>query len=315
MRRVDLAVSLPAGSMSSGNQLYPPDQLHRILELARMADDAGVTTVLTPDHVVMSSRIDRYGWGPFPDTIDSPWLEPLTLLAAIAGATSRVRLGTSILIAPLRPATLLAKTAATIDVLSRGRLELGVAVGWQEEEYQAEGIDFSARGQILTDTMAACRALWGPSPSSFSSATVAFENIWCEPKPVQAGGPPILFAGTLTSRNADRIVAMGDGWIPIMRAGLEQIGDGIRVLRERFTEAGRDPDSIKVRAPLPVVTGGDGNPDLAATIEGAAAFVEAGVSEVTVRIPPFVADAADAGGWFTELGRTWSAFAGDQATR
>jgi probable F420-dependent oxidoreductase len=313
VRRVDLAVSLPAGSMSSGNQLYPPDELHRIVELARMADDNGVTTVLTPDHVVMSSRTDRYRWGAFPDTIDSPWLEPLTLLAAVAGATNRVRLGTSILIVPLRPAALLAKTAATIDVLSRGRLELGVSVGWQEEEYQAEGLDFAARGQMLTDTMAACRALWGASPTSFASATVSFENIWCEPKPVQPGGPPILFAGTLTDPMVDRIVAMGDGWIPIMRASLEQIGDGIRVLRERFVDAGRDPDTLKVRAPLPVVSGSSGEPDLAATIDGAAAFIEAGVSEVTMRIRPFVPDADVAGRWFTELGRAWSAFAGAAA--
>jgi probable F420-dependent oxidoreductase len=308
MRPVDLAVSLPAGSMGSGNQLYPLGQMHRIVELARMADDVGVTTVLTPDHVVMSSRIDRYSWGPFPDSIDSPWLEPLTLLAAIASVTSRVRLGTSILIAPLRPATLLAKTAATIDVLSCGRLELGVGVGWQTEEYDAEGLDFSRRGRMLTDTMAACRALWGASPTRFSSATVSFENIWCEPKPIQAGGPPILFSGTLTPRNVDRIMTIGDGWIPIMRATTEQIAEGARVLHERFASAGRDRQSLKIRAPLPVVPDPAGRPDLEATIAGAAALIAAGVTEVTVRIPPFVADPADAGAWFTKLGQTWSAF-------
>lgn len=315
MPPVGLALSLPAGSMSSGNQLYPPEELHRIVDLARMADAAGVTTVLTPDHVVMSSRIDRYRWGAFPDTVDSPWLEPLTVLAAIAGATSRVRLGTSILIAPLRPAALLAKVAATLDVLSRGRLELGVGVGWQPEEYEAEGLDFETRGQALTDTMAACRALWGPSPTTFSSPTVSFRDIWCEPKPVQPGGPPILFAGTLTPHNRRRIVTGGAGWIPIMRATLEDIAAGIALLRDEFARAGRDPGTLKVRAPLPAVAGADGRADLAATVAGAAAFVAAGVTEVTVRVPPFVSGAGGAEGFFTELEKAWTAFAGPAATR
>ena len=92
---------------------FPPGRLHEIVSLAKMAEEAGVDTVVVPDHVVMSDRTDRYRWGRFPLPVDAPWLEPLTVLAAIAGATERVRLATGILIAPLRPAALLAKTAAT----------------------------------------------------------------------------------------------------------------------------------------------------------------------------------------------------------
>src|SRR5262245_64884473 len=111
----------------------------------------------------MSEHVEAYEWGPFPFPIEVPWLEPLSVLAAIAGATRRVRLATGILVAPLRPAVLLAKTAASLDVLSQGRLELGVGVGWQREEFEAEGLDFAARGELLTETLAACRVLWRDS--------------------------------------------------------------------------------------------------------------------------------------------------------
>jgi probable F420-dependent oxidoreductase len=298
---MDLAVGLPVG-----NQLFADDALHRIVELARMADDAGVTTLLVPDHVVMGDRVDRYLWGPFPQPIATPWLEPLTLLAFLAAATSRVQLATAILIAPLRPAALLGKTAATLDVLSQGRLELGVGTGWQEEEYLAEGLEFSARGQSLTDTVAACRVLWGPSPADFSSETISFSNIWCEPKPIQPGGPRVLFSGTLNRRNVERITTLGDGWIPIMGASNDDIASGVRVLRERWQAAGRDPSRLKVRAPLPVAQNTLGMPDLHATLDGTATLAALGVTEVIVRIGQFLRDPDEAPRWFEMLAESWA---------
>jgi alkanesulfonate monooxygenase SsuD/methylene tetrahydromethanopterin reductase-like flavin-dependent oxidoreductase (luciferase family) len=127
-RPVRLALAIP-----SYGSFFPTERLHEVVALARMAEDAGADTVVVPDHLVMSDRTDRYRWGRFPLPVDAAWLEPLTVLAAIAGATRRVRLATGILIAPLRPAAVLAKTAATLDVLSRGRLDLGVGTGWQKE--------------------------------------------------------------------------------------------------------------------------------------------------------------------------------------
>ena len=183
------------------------DRLHEVVDLAQQAERAGVDSILIPDHVVMSDQTQRYEWGAFPLPIETPWLEPMTVLAAIAGATKRVRLATGILNAPLRPAALIAKTVATLDVLSQGRVDLGVGTGWQKEEFDACGFDYENRGRILTDAIAACRALWGPSPTDFESETVRFENIWCEPKPVQEGGVPVFFSGTLpsfASRNPSR---------------------------------------------------------------------------------------------------------------
>ena len=237
-------------SIPSFGPFFPAGRLHEVIDLARRADAAGVDTVIVPDHVVMSENVEAYEWGTFPFPIEAPWLEPLTVLAAIAGATSRVRLATGILIAPLRPAIVLAKTAASLDVLSQGRLELGVGVGWQREEFDAAGIPFEERAQRLDDTIAACRVLWTESPASFSSKTVRFERIWCEPRPVQPGGVPVWFSGTLHARNLERIVRWGDGWIPIMTATRDDLAEGAVRLAEAFERAGRDPRALKVRGSL-----------------------------------------------------------------
>ena len=228
-------------SIPSFGPFFPAGRLHEVIDCARRADAAGVDTVIVPDHVVMSEHTEKYEWGPFPFPIEVPWLEPLTVLAAIAGATSRVRLATGILIAPLRPAIVLAKTIATLDVLSQGRVELGVGVGWQREEYDAAGLDFETRAQRLDDTIAACRVLWRDSPASFSSPQVSFEKIWCEPRPLQPGGIPVWFSGTLIKRNVERIVRWGDGWIQIMTATRADLADGAKRLAEAFAKAGRDP--------------------------------------------------------------------------
>jgi alkanesulfonate monooxygenase SsuD/methylene tetrahydromethanopterin reductase-like flavin-dependent oxidoreductase (luciferase family) len=161
----------------------------------------------------------------------------LTVLTAVAAVTTSVRLATSILIAPLRPAPVLAKMAATIDRLSNGRLDLGVGTGWQREEYDAAGLDFARRGELLTETITTCRALWeGRVP-----------DVYCEPRPVQAR-LPVWFSGTLTPRNVRRIVELGDGWIPVTTASVDDIKSGRELLRAAFGDAGRDPDSLGVQA-------------------------------------------------------------------
>lgn len=294
-------------SIPSFGPFFPPGRMHELLDLARMAEAAGVDTLIVPDHVVMGERTDRYAWGPFPFPVESPWLEPLTVLAAIAGATRRVRLATGILVAPLRPAVLLAKTAATLDVLSQGRLELGVGVGWQREEFLASGLDFEARGTLLTDTLAACRVLWRDSPASFHSESVRFERIWCEPKPIQPGGPPVWFSGTLTPRNVERIVRLGDGWIPIMTATRDDLAEGTRRLRDALAAAGRDASQLRVRGSLEPVRGDDRRPHLARTLAGAHALVAAGATDVQLPLLAFVRAPEALADWFAELAECWRA--------
>lgn len=155
----------------------------RLLDLAVAAEEAGVDRVVVPEHVVLGSNIDAYPWGRFPAPPEAPWLDPVVVLSAIAGVTSQLRLGTGILVAPLRPAVVLAKAVATLDVLSGGRVDLGVGTGWQREELEAAGVSYEDRGRILTDTIAACRALWTELPASFASPSVTFTEILCARRP------------------------------------------------------------------------------------------------------------------------------------
>ena len=149
-----------------------------LLDLAVAAEEAGLHGVSVVDHVVMGSRVERYPYGRFPGGPEAPWLEPLTVLAAVAAVTERVELATAVLISPLRPAALLAKTAATVDVLSGGRLVLGVGTGWQEEEYRALGADWERRHQVFDDQLAACAALWTGGPVDLEAPTV---GVWRKP--------------------------------------------------------------------------------------------------------------------------------------
>jgi probable F420-dependent oxidoreductase len=193
--------------------------------------------LIVSDHVVLGPDVADYPWGTFPTGPDGAWLEPLTVLTAVAAVTSRVRLATGILIAPLRPAAVLAKTVATLDQLSGGRVDLGVGTGWQRAEYDAVGLDFDRRGTLLTETMTTCRALWeGRVP-----------DVYCEPRPVQTR-LPVWFSGTLHDRNVARIVELGDGWIPIMGASVDEIRAGAARLRDAFAAAGRDPAEFRVQA-------------------------------------------------------------------
>ncbi len=226
-----LTVSLPSFGTAPGGDW------RGLLVLARAAEDAGVDRLVVSDHVVLGPNVDQYPWGRFPTASDGEWLDPLSVLSAVAAVTTRVRLGTSVLIAPLRPAAVLAKTVATLDQLSGGRVDLGVGTGWQREEYEAVGADFDRRGELLTSTIAECRALWeGRVP-----------DVWCEPRPVQAR-VPVWFSGTLHARNVRRVVELGDGWIPVGGPTADDIGRDVGVLRDAFIAAGRDPSELRLQA-------------------------------------------------------------------
>jgi probable F420-dependent oxidoreductase len=289
-----LLMKLPVGTQIRGGE--PAG----IVDLARRAEDAGVDGVVLGEHVVMGRHSDAYAWGKFPFEPDAPFPEPIVVLSAIAAVTNRIILTTGILVAPLRPAPLLAKQVTTVDQLSNGRIELGVGVGWQREELEAHGVDHAKRGQVLTDTIAACRSLWGKQPATFQSPTVSFSELWCEPGPVRIGGPRIHFSGTLNERNIDRIVRLGDGWIPIMGESEDGIVDGILVLRERMSAVGRDPSGLYVRAALPLVREG-GRLSLSQTLAGARHWELLGATDVTFPLPAFVRAESDVEPFFESL--------------
>jgi len=276
------------------------------VELGRLAETSGLDGVVIGDHIVLGNRLDRYPYPPVHFTSDAVWAEPLTVLAAVGAVTERIGLTTGVIVSPLRPPVLLAKTAATLDAIAGGRLELGVGVGWQPEEYEAVGAEFARRGQLLTDGVRACRALWGPDPVSFRSETVAFDGLWCVPKPANPDGIPVLFSGSLHERNLRRIVELGNGWITHPALPVDEIAEGVDLLRARFLDAGRDPGALRVRTRLPFLHDG-AVPDFAGTVRAARAYGEAGVTDLTAFTTNFIDDPAHAAERIAALGAAWTA--------
>lgn len=236
--------------LSNFHDFFPAGGWAGLVELAAAAEAAGIDAVSVVDHVALGGDLGGYPYGAFPGGPDAPWLEPLTTLAAFAGRTSRIGLMTGILIAPLRPPALLAKSAATLDQLSGGRLELGVGTGWLPKEYEAVGLDFADRGRLLDDALAACRALWRGGATSFDSPRLRFDDVHVSPTPLQPGGVPLWVGGDLHGRNVARIVAHADGWIPAPPTKPADVAAGAALLREAFAEAGRDPAELRVRVSL-----------------------------------------------------------------
>jgi probable F420-dependent oxidoreductase len=277
---------------------WPGGDWRGLVSVARRAEDCGIDRIIVVDHVVMGRNTDAYAWGRFPVPPEAPWFEPLSTLCAMAVVTSTIRLSTGILIAPLRPAALLAKQVATLDALSGGRVDLGVGVGWQKEEYDAQGLDFSNRGRLLEDTIAACRALWSDLPAKFSSESISFEDTFCAPQPVQPR-LPVWFGGTLNDRMLRRIIELGDGWIPIMGATLDDVRDGAERLKAAASRR------IEVQVPAPYIMGTNGKPDPVATLAGVPELVAAGATDITVNLAAFAATLAEAPAALETLGKAF----------
>jgi len=293
----DLKISITVAGLS---RIYGKG-LAGVIELARIADGVGIDQIALPDHLAIGPRTDRYPYGPFPLPIEEPWLEPLVTLGAMAAVTKRIRLATGILIAPLRNPALLAKSAATLDVLSEGRLDLGVGVGWQEEEYEASAVPFRERWHRLDDTLRACRTLWRDAPASIASATVTFDGIYSMPQPVQSGGVPLWFGIAATDRGAQRMAEFGAGWMP-MEAGPESLREGIRRIHLALSSAGRDPATFGVRAHLPVVRK-EGRSDLAATLAGLPALADAGATVASIALGAFAGSVDEVRPFLESVGR------------
>jgi probable F420-dependent oxidoreductase len=277
-----------------------PGTWQPVLDIARAADVAGVDRVLVSDHVVFGEHLEAYGraetggveGGKQPTGPDGHWLEPLTTLSVLCGMTSRVRLGTNILIAALRRPVVLAKAAATLDVLSGGRLDLGVGIGWQREEYEAAGLDFGSRGRQLDLALEVCQTLWRDPRAKVDLDGLAFEAIHMMPKPKQPGGVPIWVSGRVNERVARRLARFASGWIP-WGEDADDLAASIPRMREAVTNAGGDAGAIQVAGTLPVARREDRTIDLDNTLERVHPLVEAGVTDFRAYVTvPSVHDAA-----------------------
>jgi probable F420-dependent oxidoreductase len=206
------------------------------------------------DHVVIPVSIsEKYPYsetGEFPQGPRRARHEQLTELAFIAAKTSRLKLVTSVMVVPHRPAVLTAKILSTIDVLSGGRLIVGIGAGWLKEEFEAIGTPpFAARGAVTDEYLQAFRTLWTDDDPRFAGEYVKFSNIIFEPKPVQKPGPAIWVGGE-SGPALRRTARLGDAWYPIGTNpahpldSLARYRAGIARLRKVANDNGRDPKSI-----------------------------------------------------------------------
>jgi probable F420-dependent oxidoreductase len=200
--------------------------------VARAAEEAGFESVWTAEHVVLPDpRVP-----PSPMHPDQPILDPLTPLAYLAARTTRLRLATGIIILPQRNPLVLAKEAASVDVLSGGRLILGVAAGYLEPEFRALGAPFEGRGPRTVEYIAAMRAIWSEQrPASFSGRFVRFEGISARPLPVQRPGPPIVMGGH-SPMALRRAVQHANGWYgwALDLDGATRCIEGLHAAMERY---------------------------------------------------------------------------------
>jgi len=266
-----------------------------ILRLALATEDAGLDSVWVADHIVMPASFESpypmQELQPFSPAENETFFEPLLTLAFVASRTSRVRLGTSIVLPTLRHPAYTAKLVATLDNLSRGRVVLGVGAGWLREEFDALGVPFEQRGPLLDEHIAVVRELWSAEVATFDGAHYRLPPVRSAPKPARASGPPIWIGGASPAA-LRRVAAIGDGWQP-MAVGPPELAVLVPRLHGLVRDAGRDPAAIDICPRCDVAFGSPdvrkpnglyGEPEK--VVAGLAAYREAGCTELILDLQP-----------------------------
>ena len=224
----------------------------------------------------------------------SDGLDVFVLFSAAAALTTRLRLCSGVILGTARPAPVLARQAAGLDVVSGGRFVLGVGAGWYAGEFEAMGIPPTERDARLEETIAACQELWSPGPSSFDGKWNSFTDMICEPAPVTPGGPPVWWGmnGT-TAAAARRVVTMGHGWIAGESSSVIDIARAVDNIQTACADAGRNPAEVGIRASLALLPPGADH-SAAAVIDhaliSAAKLRAVGVTHFTVPLDSYELD-------------------------
>ena len=244
-----------------------------IRDYAQAAEGAGYEHLLAFDHVLGAER-DRPGGFQGPYDHETPFHEPFVLFGYLAALTERLELVTGIVILPQRQTVLVAKQAAQLHVLSGGRLRLGVAVGWNDVEYEGLGENFHNRGRRIEEQIALLRALWSQPVVSFEGHYHRILKAGINPRPPGDSIP--IWMGGMSDAVIERTGRLADGWFP-------QYGDpaelpaGIERVRAAAREAGRDPDAIGIESRVAVRS-----TDVSEAVELAHRFEEAGATHLSV---------------------------------
>ena len=266
-----------------------------IAAVATAAEAGGFATLWAGEHVVMVDRpASRYPYSPdgrIAVPADADWLDPLLALSYVAAVTRTIGVATGILLLAEHNPVLIAKQAATLDLLCGGRFRLGIGIGWSAEEFSALGVPFARRGARTAEYVRAIRALWTADVASFAGEFVRFEEIRTYPKPVHDRRIPVVLGGN-SDTALRRAAALGDGWYGF-NVALSEVPGRVAVLREEARRQHRDPQELSVAVAVPDADPGD--------LAGLAA---AGVGElVVVAAPP--EDATEAADWARSLATRW----------
>jgi probable F420-dependent oxidoreductase len=232
-----LSVEFPSVSYREG-----PEAVRR---MAQAIERIGYDHIDIFDHVVMGHPME--GRPPGPYNAAMPIIEALMGLSYIAAVTSRVTLGTEVLVLPQREPTLVAKQVSTLDTLSGGRVRLGIGVGWQESEYEAMGEDFHTRGARMDEAIQVLRAYWGEARVDFSGKAYRAVAMAMEPKPPQGRALPIWIGGN-SEAALRRVGRLGDGWLASRITDADDARRCIDTIRRHAKEAGRDPGAIGLQS-------------------------------------------------------------------
>ena len=231
--------------MRFGVMIFVTDRSIGMAELARAAEERGFDSLWVPEHThIPTSRITP------PPTGDAELpeqyrrcLDPFVALTAAAAVTTRLRVGTGICLVAQREPLATAKAVASLDLVSGGRFNFGIGFGWNRDEIEHHGIEFSKRRDVAREHVLAMQRLWADDEAAFAGDHVRFTPSWSWPKPVQQPWPPIVLGGAAGPRLFSHIAEYGDGWMPIGGSGLTR---AIPELRRAVEEAGRDPSGLQV---------------------------------------------------------------------
>jgi probable F420-dependent oxidoreductase len=257
-----------------------------LIALADEAEKVGIESIWVSEHLVLADPRAS----PSPMDPEDPILDPVTSLAFLAGRTETVRLGTGIIVLPLRNPLILAKELATVDVLSGGRLIFGIGVGYVEREFRALGVPFRSRGLRTQDHLAAIRAVWTEEHPGHAGPMFSFDGIQARPRPLQRPHPPIVMGGYAPAvlRRAVREAAGWYGW------GLEP--ESVDRYLTALADAGaREPRRDDLGSLEITVT-----PPTSVDVDGAVRYAEIGVDRLNLMLP-WTAGPADLAGFFTDV--------------